>query len=142
MKDSPFSPYLLYLCCILGILLDGKKKKKIKLDSYLFEGFLMSQIMVHHEKTHRNTFAVYSKHKLGIFLQKAKKKEFSCLVFSSRSTNQLNLLVSALLRYILKRNGTLFARITVNIHRLESIVLCEKIAYALSYRPQTNCLDS
>ena len=131
MKDSPFPPYLLYLCCILGILLDGKKKKKIKLDSYLFEGFLMSQIMVHHEKTHRNTFAVYSKHKLGIFLQKAKKKEFSCLVFSSRSTNQLNLLVSALLRYILKRNGTLFARITVNIHRLESLVLCEKNAYGV-----------
>ena len=73
---------------------------------------------------------VSSKHKLGIFLQKAKKK-FSCLVFSSRSTNQLNLLVSALLRYILKRNGTLFARITVNIHRLESLVLCEKNAYGV-----------
>ena len=39
----------------------------------------MSQIMVHHEKTHRNTFAVYSKHKLGIFLQKAKKKNSRAL---------------------------------------------------------------
>ena len=56
-----------------------QKEKKIKLDSYLFEGFLMSQIMVHHEKTHRNTFAVYSKHKLGIFLQKAKKKNSRAL---------------------------------------------------------------